>query len=134
MSDTGPILFFDGVCNVCSASVQFVIAHEATPTMRFASLQSDLALATLPPLGVDPRQLESLVLLEDGVAYTRSTGALRTARSLRAPWSWLGAFTMVPRPLRDAVYGVIAKNRYRVFGKKDACWLPSPALRARFLA
>jgi predicted DCC family thiol-disulfide oxidoreductase YuxK len=130
----GPVLFFDGVCNVCSASVQFVITHERTPTLRFASLQSDLARQVLPPLGVDPGRLESLVLVEDGVAFSHSTGALRTARYLRTPWSWVAALVVVPRPLRDLVYRLIAASRYRLFGKKDACWLPSPALRARFLA
>ena len=134
MSSAGPILFFDGVCNLCSASVQFIIGHEASPTIRFASLQSDLAQQTLPPLGVDPKRLESLVFVEDGVATTRSTAALRIARHLRAPWRWLAAFVIVPRAIRDVVYGVIAANRYRLFGKKDACWLPSPALKARFLA
>jgi predicted DCC family thiol-disulfide oxidoreductase YuxK len=130
----GPVLFFDGVCNLCSASVQFIIAHEAAPTIRFASLQSDLAQQTLPPLGVDPTRLESLVFVEGGVAATKSTAALRIARHLQAPWRWLAVFVVVPRVVRDVVYGLIAKNRYRLFGKKDACWLPTPDLKARFLA
>lgn len=130
----GPVLFFDGVCNLCSASVQFIIEHEASPTIHFASLQSDLARQTLPPLGVDPARLESLVFVEGGVATTRSTAALRIARHLKPPWRWLAVFVVVPRVLRDVVYGLIAKNRYRLFGKKEACWLPSPALKARFLA
>jgi predicted DCC family thiol-disulfide oxidoreductase YuxK len=134
VSSTGPILFFDGVCNLCSASVQFIIEHEAQPTIRFASLQSDLARQTLPPLGVDPARLESLVFVEGGVATTKSTAALRIARHLKAPWRWLAAFVVVPRVLRDVVYGLIAANRYRLFGKKDACWLPTPDLKARFLA
>lgn len=132
--DAGPILFFDGVCNLCSASVQFVIEHEQAPTLRFASLQSDLARAVLPPLGVDPARLESLVLVEGGVASTRSTAALAIARHLRAPWRWLTVCRVVPRVLRDVVYGLIARNRYRLFGQKEACWLPAPALKARFLA
>ena len=134
MNDAGPILFFDGVCNLCSASVQFIIGHEAAPTIRFASLQSDLAQQTLPPLGVDPSRLESLVFVEDGVARTKSTAALRVARYLRAPWRFLAGCVVVPRVVRDAVYDVVAASRYRLFGKKDACWLPSKALKARFLS
>lgn len=133
VSDDGPILFFDGVCNLCSASVQFVIARERTQTLRFASLQSATAARLLPPLGVDPSALESLVLLQDGQVSVRSTAALLTARHLRAPWSWLAVFLTVPRVLRDVVYGAIAVNRYRLFGRQDACWLPSPTLKARFL-
>jgi predicted DCC family thiol-disulfide oxidoreductase YuxK len=132
-ADRGPILFFDGVCNFCSASVQFVIERERSPTLRFASLQSETAARLLPPLGVDPTALESLVLLQDGQATVRSTAALLTARHLKAPWSWLAVCLLVPRVLRDFVYGIIARNRYRLFGKKDACWLPSQALKARFL-
>jgi predicted DCC family thiol-disulfide oxidoreductase YuxK len=134
MNNAGPVLFFDGVCNLCSASVQFIIGHETAPTIRFASLQSDLAQQTLPPLGVDPSRLESLVFVEDGVASTKSTAALRVARYLNTPWRWMAAFVVVPRVVRDVVYDLVAASRYRLFGKKDACWLPSPALKARFLA
>jgi predicted DCC family thiol-disulfide oxidoreductase YuxK len=129
----GPILFFDGVCNLCSASVQFIIAHEAAPTLRFASLQSERARVMLPALGVDPTRLESLVLVEDGVATTKSTAALGVAAHLRPPWRWLKASWLVPRVVRDVVYDGVAASRYRLFGKKDACWLPSPELKARFL-
>ena len=132
--DAGPILFFDGVCNLCSSSVQFVIENEAAPVMRFASLQSDLAARVLPGLGADPAKLNSVVLVDNGVAYERSSAALRVARRLKAPWRFMGAFLIVPSFLRDLVYEVIARNRYRMFGKKEACWLPSPDLKARFLA
>lgn len=132
--DAGPILFFDGVCNLCSSSVQFVIENEAAPVMRFASLQSDLAAQVLPGLGADPTKLNSVVLVDNGVAYERSSAALRVAKRLRAPWRFMGVFLIVPSFLRDLVYELIAKNRYRMFGKKEACWLPSPDLKARFLA
>jgi len=128
-----PILFFDGVCNVCAASVQFVLAHERAPTLRFASLQSPLARDVLPPLGINPEDLDSLVLVEDGRAAQRSTAAIAIARHLRAPWSWLRALWIVPRPLRDFAYDLFASQRYRLFGKKDECFVPTPALRARFL-
>jgi predicted DCC family thiol-disulfide oxidoreductase YuxK len=131
--DAGPILFFDGVCNLCSASVQFIIEHERAPTLRFASLQSGLAQRLLPALGIDPTALESLVFLEGGVASTRSTAAIRLSRHLRRPWSFLPFFSWVPKFLADAMYLLVAKNRYRLFGKKESCWIPSPALRQRFI-
>ncbi len=132
-----PILLFDGVCNLCSKAVHFVLEHEAGSELRFASLQSDKGKALLAQHGLshllahaDP---ESLVFVEDGRAYERSTGALRLARHLRAPWRWGRAFLLVPRFLRDLVYRFIAKNRYAWFGKTDSCLVPTKELRARFL-
>jgi predicted DCC family thiol-disulfide oxidoreductase YuxK len=130
----GPILFFDGVCNLCAASVHFVLERERTDALRFASLQSTLAKELLVPLGVDPDRLDSLVLLEDGRVFVRSTAALRLAARLRAPWSWLRVLRVVPALVRDGVYDVIARHRYRWFGRKAECLIPTPALRARFLA
>lgn len=138
----GAVLFFDGVCNLCNRSVQFVLDHERGPSLSFASLQSDRAREllgrVLTPDEVSGllgsgREPGSLVLLEDGHVHTRSTGALRLARYLRAPWRWLGAFVVVPRPLRDAIYGLVARNRYRWFGRTSECRVPTPALRARLL-
>ena len=126
-------LYFDGVCNFCAATVRFVLQHERGPTLRFASLQSARAMRELPPLGIDPRRLDSLVLVEDGRAYTASDGALRTARHLRAPWSWAALALVVPRVVREGVYGFIARRRYAWFGKRDECLIPSPELRARFV-
>ncbi|MBM4279706.1 MAG: DUF393 domain-containing protein [Deltaproteobacteria bacterium] len=133
MTDTPPTLFFDGVCNFCAASVGFVLEREREPTLRFASLQSAYAAGALPPLGVDPARLDSLVLVENGRAYVRSDAALRAACHLRAPWSLMGVGLLVPRVLRDAVYDVVARRRYAWFGRKDECMIPSPALRARFV-
>ncbi len=131
--DDGPVLFFDGVCNLCSSSVQFVIEHEAAPVIRFASLQSAFAARVLPALGADPAALNSVVLVEDGKAFDRSSAALRVAKKLKSPWRFMGFFLVVPSFLRDFVYDLVAKNRYRIWGKKDACWLPSPELKSRFL-
>ena len=128
-----PVLYFDGVCNLCSSSVQFVLDHERDPTLRFASLQSARALEILPPLGIDPADLDSVVLVKDGVAYNRSAAALQTAKYLKSPWSWMRVFLWIPRPIRDFFYKLIAVNRYRFFGKKDECMIPTPQLKARFL-
>jgi predicted DCC family thiol-disulfide oxidoreductase YuxK len=132
-----PILLFDGVCNLCSKAVHFVLEHEADPSVRFASLQSDFGKALLAKHGLshvvaeaDP---ESLVFVEEGRAYERSTGALRLAGHLRAPWRWGRVLLLVPRFLRDLVYRFIAKHRYRWFGKSDSCLVPTKELRARFL-
>jgi predicted DCC family thiol-disulfide oxidoreductase YuxK len=131
--DTSPTLYFDGVCNFCAASVHFVMARERAPTLRFSSLQSDRARRVLPALGVDPSRLDSVVLVEEGRAYTRSDAVLRAARHLRSPWSWLSAAVIVPQVVRDAVYDVVARRRYAWFGRKDECLVPTPELRARFL-
>lgn len=132
-TDAHPIIFFDGVCNFCAASVHFVLERERDQRLRFASLQSETAKRLLPPLGIDPADLDSVVVVEHGVAWTRSSAALKAASYLGFPWRLMPVFMIVPRFVRDAVYAVIARNRYRLFGKKDECMIPSPTLRARFL-
>jgi predicted DCC family thiol-disulfide oxidoreductase YuxK len=131
-----PVVLFDGVCNLCNGAVQFIVDRDPRGTLRFASLQSEPAAELLrahgkaPPTG-DP---DSVVLIEDGRVYESSGAALRIARHLRAPWGLLYALVIVPRFLRDAVYRFIARNRYRWFGKSEQCRIPTPELRARFLA
>lgn len=141
--DTSPVLFFDGTCNLCNGSVQFILDHERNHELRFAPLQSDVARSLLGKalgeerareLAAPDRDPGTMILLEEGRAHLRSTGALRTARYLRAPWRLAAAMLLVPRPLRDLVYGWVAKNRYRWFGKTESCRVPTPELRARFLA
>jgi len=127
-----PVLYFDGVCNVCDASVRFILDHEKDATLRFASLQSAKALASLPAFGIDPADLDSLVVVEDGQAWGRSTAALKVLKYLKPPWSWLSFLLFIPRPIRDFFYKAFAVNRYRFFGKKEACMVPTAALRARF--
>lgn len=128
------MLFFDGHCNLCNRSVQWVLQRDRKGIFRFASLQSATARRLLPPAGIDPRQLSSLVLLHDGRAWTHSEGALRTARLLGGGYRWSGQLGLIiPRPLRDAVYRFIARHRYRWFGRTDNCWLPRPEWKSRFL-
>jgi predicted DCC family thiol-disulfide oxidoreductase YuxK len=130
---THPTLLFDGVCNLCSGSVQFILKRDTRGRFRFASLQSEAGRRLMAGHGLDPDALSSVVLIEDGRAYQESTAALRIARHLPGAWKLLRVFTVIPRPLRDAAYRLIARNRYRWFGKTEACWLPTPELRARFL-
>ena len=128
-----PVILFDGVCNLCTGSVRFVIARDARKQFRFASLQSTVADRLLGAQGHQRAGLESMILITDGRVYRRSTAALMIARRLDGLWPLLAAFLLVPRPLRDAVYDWIGKRRYRLFGKRDACWRPQPELAERFL-
>lgn len=127
------IIFFDGVCNLCNGAVQFAIQRDDQDIFRFTSLQSDVATIELAKYGINPNQLNSIVLLEDGKVYQQSTAALRIARKLNNPWPLLYAFIIVPRFIRDGVYRFIAKYRYKWFGKKESCWVPTADLKRKFL-
>jgi len=129
----GAVILFDGVCNLCNAAVTFVIDRDPEGSFQFAPLQSGAAEELLGRYGVAVGRLESIVLIEDGHAYTHSAAALRIARRLKGPWPLLYPAIFLPRPLRDRVYAWVAANRYRWFGKRDACRLPTPELRKRFL-
>lgn len=129
----GPILLFDGVCNLCKASVQFVLVRDPRERFRFASLQSEQGNHLAGRFGIPADELNSVVLIFDGVVYTRSTAALRTAKLLRAPWPALAIFLLVPRFIRDRVYDFIGNRRYRWFGQMEVCWVPDESLRQRFL-
>jgi predicted DCC family thiol-disulfide oxidoreductase YuxK len=128
-----PVIFFDGVCNLCHGAVRFIIRRDRTARFRFASLQSDGHRAQCAVTGRIGEPMDSIILLEDGRTYDRSTAALRIARRLDGAWPLLYAFIIIPRPLRDAMYAWIARNRYRWFGRLDTCPLPDPRLADRFL-
>ena len=133
------MILFDGVCNLCNGFVQFIIERDPRTRFRFASLQSNAAAALLN--GARSAEAsrhssvlpDSVVLVENGQLYTQSTAALRVARGLGFPWNVAYVFVIVPKPLRDAVYDWVARNRYRWFGKRDVCMVPTPELRQRFL-
>jgi predicted DCC family thiol-disulfide oxidoreductase YuxK len=139
----GAVVFFDGVCTLCNRSVQFLLDHEREASLRFSPLQSEAAVRLLSDsVGAQRAQAlregdggapSSMVVLDDGEVFTESNAALRLARYLRAPWRWLAAFCIVPRPVRDWAYRALARRRYRWFGKEGACRVPSPELHARFL-
>ena len=128
-----PVVLFDGVCNLCSGSVQFLLKRDPEGRFRFASLQSDAGRSLIAEHGLDVDALSSVLLIEDGQVWQESSAALRIARHLPGAWKLLRVFAAVPRPLRDAAYRWIARNRYRWFGKTETCWLPTPELKARFL-
>lgn len=131
--DRHAVVLFDGVCNLCNGAVRFIIARDAGGVFKFAALDSDAARAVLGGREFARPLPDSIVLVDDGGVWTRSTAALRIARRLRFPWPALYALIAVPRPARDWVYDFVAARRYRWFGKRDVCWVPTPELDARFL-
>ncbi len=133
METTKSIVLFDGVCNLCNGAVQFIINRDREGRFSFASLQSAAGQAHLRQFGLATDAFDTFVLVEGGKAYTRSTAALRIARRLPGAWQLLYALMIVPRPLRDWMYGLVARNRYRLFGRRDSCMMPTPELRAKFL-
>lgn len=133
MTNDRPILLFDGVCNLCDASVQEVIKADKKGIFLFASLQSEAAAQLLEGSDLDPAALKSVILYHKGRFYTTSNAILETTRLLGGAWSLLYIFKIVPRFIRDAVYFWIARNRYKWFGKKEECMIPTPELKERFL-
>lgn len=129
----GAIVLFDGVCNFCDGSVNFIIEHDRAGYFKFAPLQTETGQALLAEHHIDNIETDSVILIENEKAYTHSSAALRIARKLDGVWSWLYFFIVVPRPIRDFFYRIFARYRYRLFGKKDACMMPTPDIQARFL-
>jgi predicted DCC family thiol-disulfide oxidoreductase YuxK len=140
----GAVVLFDGVCNFCDASVNFIIERDRQSYFKFAPLQSGAGKALASKYGLalsadeqerDDRviPIDSVILIEDDRAYTHSTAALRIVRRLGGVWSWVYAFIIVPKPIRDLFYRLFARYRYRIFGRKDECVLPSAEVRTRFL-
>lgn len=127
-----PVLFYDGVCNFCNASVNFIISKEKTPVMTFAALQSAAGDSIRTTFGNKPVP-DSLILFDGGKVYVKSSAALRITRYLKGGWPLFGVFWIVPAFIRNFFYDAFAKRRYRFFGKKDACMIPSPEIRKRFI-
>lgn len=127
------VIFFDGICNLCNGAVQFIIERDEKNIFKFAPLQSDFAAQELITFNFNPNQLGSILLLENGKIYTKSTAALRISKKLNGLWPMMYAFIVVPRFIRDAVYDFIAKNRYKWFGKQESCWVPTAELKSKFL-
>jgi predicted DCC family thiol-disulfide oxidoreductase YuxK len=128
-----PVILFDGICNLCNQWVQFVIRRDPKGHVLFAPLQSDAGKVLQVNHGLRPDDLDSIVLIEGKACYTKSDAALRIARYLSGPWPVIRLLTVVPRGIRNWCYDVVARNRYRWFGKREVCLVPSGAVRARFL-
>ena len=127
------IVLFDGVCNLCSSSVQFIINRDPKAQFRFASLQSPTGQHLLKKFQLPVDALYSIILVRGNSFLERSDAALEIARNLSGLWPMFYVFKIIPRFLRDPIYNWISRNRYNWFGKKDACWLPTPELKSRFL-
>ncbi|HQV51799.1 MAG: thiol-disulfide oxidoreductase DCC family protein [Flavobacteriales bacterium] len=133
MKERKQIILFDGVCNLCDGFVQFVIKRDPNAQFSFGTLQSSEAQRLLASIDLEPADLKTVIYLKDGKEMTRSTAALTILKDLGRLWSLCYAFIIIPPFIRDAVYGFIAKNRYKWFGEKEVCMIPSPELKARFL-
>ena len=131
----GPLWVYDDVCVFCSASIRFLLAHERDHSVRFVSMRSDLGRRLLAAEGLNPADPESFVFIENGRAWTGSAAACLVVRHLRWPWRALGAIRLAPLRWRDATYRILARNRYRLFGRLEAgvCPVPDPELRRRFI-
>ncbi|HNY55809.1 MAG TPA: thiol-disulfide oxidoreductase DCC family protein [Chitinophagales bacterium] len=132
MNDSDKIVLFDGVCNFCATSVQFIIRHDKTNSLKFASLQSVLGQELLTKYNMS-KDLEGVVFIENNKAYFKSAAAFKIVRYFGGFWRILNVFPILPLFVTDFGYDIIAKNRYRWFGKKDSCMIPSPEIRSRFL-
>lgn len=133
MSKSCGIILFDGVCNLCNASIHFVIDRDKQKYFRYASLQSNTGETYLKKFGMPANVFNSIVLVEGDKFYTRSTAALRIAKKMDGAWPILYAFIIIPPFIRNAVYDYIAKNRYKWFGKEETCRIPTPELKSLFL-
>lgn len=128
------IILFDGVCNLCNSSVQFVIKHDKKDVFRFAALQSEIGEKILKHIAIDPKNIDSIILYEPGVAYYyKSSAAIEIAKQLGGFWNLSMVFKIIPAFLRNPVYDYVAKNRYKWYGKQESCMIPTPELKAKFL-
>jgi predicted DCC family thiol-disulfide oxidoreductase YuxK len=128
------VILFDGVCNLCNNSVQFIIRHDPVGQFKFAALQSPFGQEQLRKFGIPQEALNSVILISENVAFQRSDAALEIARYFTGMWKGLYYFKIIPRFFRDWIYDLISRNRYSLFGKKDECMIPTPELKARFIS
>ena len=128
-----PTILFDGVCNFCNSAVNFVIKRDKKKTIVFAPLQTTAGQVLLQQYNLPADDMQSFVFIDNGKAYTRSTAALKVCPYLRRLWPLCYVFIIVPKFIRDGIYNWIAKNRYKWFGVRDQCMIPTPEVKARFL-
>lgn len=127
------IVIFDGICNFCNSSVNFIIARDPEGKFSFAPMQGEAAKMLMKQHGIDNPDLDTFLLIKNGKLYQRTDAALEIAKDLTGYWKYCRVFLMLPAPLRDIFYRLLAKNRYRIFGKREVCMVPTPDVRERFL-
>ncbi len=128
-----PVILFDGVCNFCNSSVNFIIQRDKKKYFHFSAFQSEAGQQLVMQYHLEDLNLQTLVLIEDGEIYLRSAAALRIARKLSGGWATFYPLIIIPAPLRDIPYKLISRNRYRWFGRKQECMIPTPGIKERFL-
>jgi predicted DCC family thiol-disulfide oxidoreductase YuxK len=131
--ESEPVLLFDGVCNLCNSSVQFILKHEKYEQLNFAAIQSQAGDRLLTNYKIDPNQTDSVILIKDNQVYTASDAVLTLTQFLKFPFSLGKLLLVIPNPIRDFFYKKLARNRYKWFGKRESCMIPTPQLRKRFL-
>lgn len=127
------IILFDGICNLCNSSINFIIKRDKNDLFKFATLQEEQGISLLKRYGIDTIDTDSIILIEDGKAFIKSSAALRIAKKLQYAWPLLYGFIIIPTFIRNWVYDYVAKNRYKWYGKKDRCMIPTPELKSKFL-
>ena len=127
------IILFDGVCNFCNYWVNFAIKRDKKIKLKFAALQGETAKQLLPKNNINPTSLSSVIFIDNGKAYTQSSAAIRICKHLDGGWKLFYGLIIIPKFIRDFVYNIIACNRYKWFGKKESCMMPTPEMRERFL-
>lgn len=128
------IILFDGVCNLCDSFVQFIIKRDKEDIFRFVPLQSELGARIIKHIGVDTSKIDSIILYEPGTAYYyKAKAAIRIAKYIGGIYSLLGIFSVLPKGISNIVYDYVARNRYKWYGKKESCMVPTPELKAKFL-
>ena len=133
MKNKHKIILFDGVCNLCNASVNFVIKRDKNDIFRFAALQSVFGKELALKFSIDPNETDSIILIDVDKCYVKSTAALHIAKSLSGGYPLLFGFMIVPNFIRNWIYDFVAKNRYKWYGKKESCMIPTPELEGKFL-
>ncbi len=133
MKKNHKIILFDGVCNLCNTSVNFVIRKDKNDLFRFAALQSDIGKEYITKFNINSTETDSIILIDQEKAYIKSTAALYISRSLSGAYPLLFSFIIVPKFIRNWVYDFVARNRYKWYGKREVCMIPTPELRAKFL-
>lgn len=127
------IILFDGVCNLCNDSVKLVIKNDKKDIFRFTALQSEAGVALVTKHGIDTSTTDSIILIDQDSVYAKSSAALKIAKHLSGGYPLLYGFMILPKFIRNWVYDIIAKNRYKWFGRKDSCMIPTPQLKKKFL-
>jgi predicted DCC family thiol-disulfide oxidoreductase YuxK len=128
-----PVIVFDAMCVLCSGNAQFVLKHDRRGHFRLASMQSEAGAALMRRFGIDPAEPDTMIVVDGQQAIRNSDAVLAIARALGGPWRALDVLRLAPRNWRDAAYRWVARRRYRLFGRRETCWLPSPEQRGRLL-